>query len=226
MSKLRVLITGASIAGPMTAYWLARAGASVTIVERFPQLRIGGQNVDIRSHGVSVMRKIPGMEEAVKSKVMQFDGISIVDADDKPCISIKPTGNPYQQSIVSDYEILRGDLSQILFDLTKDNENIRYIFGEQVTSIQQEKDDGPVRVKFANGLPADNFDLIVGCDGASSRTRALGPGCGAREFVNSSNRWAAYFTMKKDILNGGKIGKVVAVLLLLGVVHQIQMSPF
>ena len=65
MSRLRVLVVGASIAGPTTAYWLAKAGASVTVIERFPKLREGGQNIDIRTAGVPVMRKIPGMEAAV-----------------------------------------------------------------------------------------------------------------------------------------------------------------
>jgi 2-polyprenyl-6-methoxyphenol hydroxylase-like FAD-dependent oxidoreductase len=42
MSKLKVLIVGASIAGPTAAYWFAKAGASVTVIERFPTLRTNG----------------------------------------------------------------------------------------------------------------------------------------------------------------------------------------
>jgi 2-polyprenyl-6-methoxyphenol hydroxylase-like FAD-dependent oxidoreductase len=61
MSNLRILVVGASIAGPSTAYWLAKAGAKVTVVERFASLRKGGQAVDIRTSGVAVMRKIEGM---------------------------------------------------------------------------------------------------------------------------------------------------------------------
>ena len=61
-SNLRVLVVGASIAGPTAAYWLAKSGAQVTVIERFPELRKGGQNVDIRTIGVEVMRRMPGME--------------------------------------------------------------------------------------------------------------------------------------------------------------------
>ena len=46
MSGLNVLVVGASIAGPMTAYWLAKAGANVTVIERFPELRTNGQAID------------------------------------------------------------------------------------------------------------------------------------------------------------------------------------
>ncbi len=207
MSKLQVLVVGASIAGPTTAYWFAKAGAIVTVIERFPKLRTNGQSIDIRTAGVTVMRKMPGMVAAVEAKKSQIEGISFVRDNGRPYGVIKPTGNPDQQSLVSEYEIFRGDLAQILFDLTKDNENIKYIFGEQVTSIRQnEQDDGPVTVEFANGLPAAQFDLVVACDGATSRTRAIGLGCGAQDYVTPINCWGAYFSIKGDLFKGSKMG--------------------
>jgi 2-polyprenyl-6-methoxyphenol hydroxylase-like FAD-dependent oxidoreductase len=45
---MRILISGASIAGPVLAYWLARGGFDITVVERAPALRkIGGHAVDL-----------------------------------------------------------------------------------------------------------------------------------------------------------------------------------
>jgi 2-polyprenyl-6-methoxyphenol hydroxylase-like FAD-dependent oxidoreductase len=43
MTGLKVLISGASIAGPALALWLHRSGADVTVVEWAPRLRAGGQ---------------------------------------------------------------------------------------------------------------------------------------------------------------------------------------
>ncbi|KAF9768212.1 hypothetical protein IL306_014507 [Fusarium sp. DS 682] len=158
MSGLKVLVSGASIAGPATAYWLAMAGAKVTVIERFPSLRTGGQAVDIRTAGVSVMRKMAGLEAAVRAKSTQEEGISFVREDGRPYGVIRPTGNPDQQSLVSEYEILRGDLSRILFDMTKDDKNINYIFDEQIVSIQEnEKIAGPITVTFANGTEASDI---------------------------------------------------------------------
>lgn len=37
-SSLRILVSGASVAGPVLAYWLTRHGFSVTVVERAPAL--------------------------------------------------------------------------------------------------------------------------------------------------------------------------------------------
>jgi 2-polyprenyl-6-methoxyphenol hydroxylase-like FAD-dependent oxidoreductase len=207
MSQLKVLIVGASIAGPTAAYWFAKAGAKVTIIERFPELRTNGQNIDIRISGVSVMRKMVGMEAAVNAKKLHIPGLCFVRDNGKPYGTIKASGNPDKQTLLSEYEIYRGDLAKILFNLTKDNGNVQYIFGEQVASIQQnEKGDGPATVKFANGLPTAEYDLVVACDGATSRTRAMGLGCGARDYVKPSNSWAAYFTIKTDLLKGSSFG--------------------
>jgi 2-polyprenyl-6-methoxyphenol hydroxylase-like FAD-dependent oxidoreductase len=56
------LITGASIAGLSSAFWLARAGWRVEVVERFDAFRTGGQNVEVggargrRTHGAHLPR--------------------------------------------------------------------------------------------------------------------------------------------------------------------------
>jgi 2-polyprenyl-6-methoxyphenol hydroxylase-like FAD-dependent oxidoreductase len=206
MSGMKVLIVGASIAGPATAYWLARAGAKVTIIERYGALRVGGQAIDIRTTGVSVMRKMPGMEAQVRERSVQEEGLSFVRDDGRPYGVIRSSGNPDQQSIISEYEIYRGNLSSILFGLTKDNKNIKYVFGEQIASVQ-ESDGGAVAVEFMNRLPPATYDLVVGCDGATSRTRAMGFNCGVRDDIISTNTWAAYFTIKQDLLSGSKVGQ-------------------
>ncbi|KIV93971.1 hypothetical protein PV10_05139 [Exophiala mesophila] len=208
MPDTNILVVGASIAGPMTAYWLAKAGANVTVIERFPELRGGGQSIDIRTTGVAVMRKIPGMEEAVRRKFTQLEGISLVRDNGQPYGTLKATGNPDQQSLVSEYEILRGDLSKILFDMTKDSDKIKYIFNEQIASMQQaESGDGPITVNFLNGFPTSTYDLVVACDGSTSRTRAMGLGCGLRDYVESTNSWAAFFSIDQDLAQGSKVGQ-------------------
>lgn len=208
MPDKTILVVGASIAGPMAAYWLAKTGAHVTVVERFPELRAGGQSIDIRTTGVSVMRKIPGMEDAVRSKFTLLEGISLVRDNGRPYGTLKATGNPDQQSLVSEYEILRGDLSKILFDMTKDSDKVKYIFDEQIASMRQaESGDGPITVEFINGSPTSTFDLVVACDGSTSRTRAMGLGCGLRDYVESTNSWAAFFSIDQDLAKGNKVGQ-------------------
>ncbi|WP_285585096.1 FAD-dependent monooxygenase [Actinoallomurus iriomotensis] len=64
MSGLRVLISGAGVAGPALAYRLARYGAGTTVVEAAPALRTSGFAVDFRgSTHMSVLSKMGVLEE-------------------------------------------------------------------------------------------------------------------------------------------------------------------
>lgn len=210
MSNLRVLIVGASIAGPMTAYWLARAGCTdITIIERFPSLRSGGQSVDIRTVGVTVMRKVPGMQEAVEAVRPPIDAFTWVDEKGKPYAQMKASGDPDAQTLISEFEIYRGDLSKIVCDYLKPYEKdgkVKFIFNEQVASITQPDSNGPVTVDFLNGTPAAEYDLVVAADGSTSRTRALAFSCGVRDHLRSMNLWIAWFTAPHDMLPPGDSG--------------------
>lgn len=206
MSNLRVLIVGASIAGPTAAYWFARAGATVTVIERFPHLRTNGQNVDIRTSGVTVMRRIPGLEATIRANLLKEDGITLVGSGGTLYGTIEASGNPDQQTLLSEYEIFRGKLSSILYDLTKHHQRVKYIFNEQITAIRQDEQGGSVKVDFVNETPSAEYDLIVGCDGASSRTRAIGLGCGVRDHMYPTGIWSVYFSIKQDLLSGSRTG--------------------
>ncbi|PVI04214.1 FAD/NAD(P)-binding domain-containing protein [Periconia macrospinosa] len=209
MAQASVLIVGASISGPMVAYWFARSGANITVIERFPKLRPGGQNVDIRTVGVTVMRKIPGMEEDVRSKTINLESIQLVRSNGKPIATMKTTGDPEQQSLVSEFEIFRDDLSQTLYDLTIAHENVKYVFGEQISALYHKEDHKGVTVEFKNGkLPTTEYDLVVACDGTNSKTRALGFNCGVSDHVVPINAWAAYFSVEKDYLAGKNLGQM------------------
>jgi 2-polyprenyl-6-methoxyphenol hydroxylase-like FAD-dependent oxidoreductase len=163
--------------------------------------------VDIRTAGVSVMRRMAGMEAQVRAHPALEEGISLVREDGRPYGTIGATGNADQQGLVSEFEIFRGDLSKVLVDLTKELGNVEYIFGEQIASIQQSEDkNGAVAVEFANGARVQEFDLVVACDGATSRTRAMAFQCGVRDHIIPSNIFAAYFSTSRDLLHGSKIG--------------------
>lgn len=80
MADLRVLVVGASIAGPMAAYWLAKAGAQVTVIERYPSLRKGGQVVDVRHSGVTIVRRVPKLEALLIKYAAPLQGMSSLQA--------------------------------------------------------------------------------------------------------------------------------------------------
>ncbi len=161
---MRVLVSGASIAGPVLAYWLTRHGFDVTVVERAPSLRKSG------GHAVDLFR--PAMEISEKMGVL-------------PRIEARATGNerltmhregraaPTEIDLTkiigaaSDrhVEIMRDDLSEIYYDAGRDD--VEYLFGDSIAGIDI---DG--EVTFEHG-PARRFEVVVGADGLHSNVRRL-----------------------------------------------------
>ena len=187
MSKQTVLISGAGIAGPVCAYFLSRAGIHTTIIERTPELRKAGQQIDIRGPGIQII-KYMGLEEAIRSKTTNEAGLAFVDSQGEICGEF-PVDKEGGASFTSEYEILRGELAQIFYDATK--EDTEYIFGDHVTAIQN--DDDKAHVTFASGTKRE-FDLVIGADGMGSKIRRL-EFPGIENPMKSLGQWTAYFTI-------------------------------
>lgn len=165
-SPLKILICGGGIAGPALAYWLARGGHRVVVVERFPALRATGAQVDLRGQGIDAIKRME-LLDVVRSRLVDEAGVSFVTAKGKTMATIMAnTSGRGRQSLTSEYEIMRGDLVRILFDATKDA--VAYVFGKTVERFEQ--DERQVIAHFSDGS-SDAFDLLVGADGQGSRIR-------------------------------------------------------
>ena len=140
----RILISGASVAGPALAWWLARHGFRPTVVERAPQLRGGGYAVDFRGAAhLSVLAKM-GILDRIRERQTHLSATTYVDADGRPVASMPPG------IFAGDVEILRGDLGRILYEATRDG--TEYLFGDSITGLRQDADG--VHVTFRPGRAA------------------------------------------------------------------------
>ena len=166
VSRTRVLVAGASIAGPALAHWLHRRGAEVTVVERAPGLRPGGQAVDARGVTREVIRRM-GLDAAVRAARTDTAGAHTVDADGN-VLETYSADDDGGDGYIAEIEILRGDLSQVLYDDTRDG--VEYLFGDRIAELTQDADG--VDVAFAGG-DRRRFDLVVGADGLHSSLRAM-----------------------------------------------------
>jgi len=164
---MRVLVSGASIAGPTLAYWLSRNDFNVTVVERSPALRkAGGHAVDLFKPAMDIAEKM-GVLAEVEAKATGTDVIEAYHEgrDRRYVIEIGRL-----MSAVSDrhVEIMRDDLSQILYDACRDHVDFR--FGESITQIAEVAEG--VDVAFERGS-SQRFDLVIGADGLHSNVRRL-----------------------------------------------------
>ncbi|KAJ4266517.1 hypothetical protein NW762_004504 [Fusarium torreyae] len=166
MSQLRILISGGGIAGPAAAFWLSRLGHSCTILERFPTLRTGGQQIDIRGQGIEAAKRM-GILEEIRKNAVDEDGLQWVDSEgnQKALLERNDSGKG-RQSFTSEFEIMRGDLCKIIYEATKGK--TQYRFGTSIESFENR--DDKVNVKFSQGAD-ESYDLLIVADGQGSRVR-------------------------------------------------------
>jgi 2-polyprenyl-6-methoxyphenol hydroxylase-like FAD-dependent oxidoreductase len=178
-----ILISGASVAGPATAYWLNRHGHTTTIIERASGLRGGGYAVDFRGNvHLGVLKKM-GVLDAIRARQTHMGDLSYVDADGRRTATMP--GAVFS----GDVEILRGDLAEVLYDATR--ERTEYLFGDEIVALDDHADG--VDVTFANGRPR-RFDLVIGADGIHSAVRRLTFG-EAPQFVHDLGLYVSIFTV-------------------------------
>ncbi len=190
MSKIRVLVTGASIAGPALAHWLHRRGAEVTVVERAPGLRPGGQAVDARGVAKEAIRRM-GLDAAVRAACTDTAGAYTVDADGNVLETFRAEDHD-GDGYISEIEILRGDFAQVLYDDTRDD--VEYVFGDRIAELTQDTDG--IDVTFASG-DRRRFELVIGADGLHSELRSMvfGP---REQFVRHLGLVLAFYTVPNE----------------------------
>jgi 2-polyprenyl-6-methoxyphenol hydroxylase-like FAD-dependent oxidoreductase len=191
--KKRVLISGASIAGPALAFWLSRYGFDVTVVERAPGLRPGGYAVDFRGTAMQVLERM-GLLNAVKEYETRSGSITMVDKDNR-LLARLPDG-----FTSGDLEILRGDLCRVLYEATQSD--AAYVFDDSILGMQEDVDG--VDVSFVSGTTR-RFDYVVGADGLHSNVRAIAFG-DESELTHPMGYYIAIYTVP-DFLNLGDAGR-------------------
>lgn len=179
MASLKVLIVGAGVGGPATAYWLSKIPqCTVTVVEISASLRNTGQQIDLRGQGI-VMMKMMGIQERVRAVLCHEPGTRLINSNGQSQAYLAAnTSGRGSQTVTSEYEIMRGDLTNILFEETTKKDNVTYIFDCSIQNLMQDEGavGGKVHVTFSNGKTED-FDIVIGADGVNSTTRKfmLGP---------------------------------------------------
>ncbi|TDD18880.1 FAD-dependent monooxygenase [Nonomuraea diastatica] len=162
MQNTGVLISGASVGGPALAHWLARYGFAVTVVEKAPALRLGGQAVDFKGEAhLTVLARMGVLDDVRRLQTGGADQL-IVDTNGRTLAVMPGTFSG------GDVEIARGDLSKLLYDRT--SADCEYVFGDSITSLTETP--AGVHVTFERAAPR-TFHLVAGADGIHSNVRRL-----------------------------------------------------
>jgi 2-polyprenyl-6-methoxyphenol hydroxylase-like FAD-dependent oxidoreductase len=166
---MHALISGAGIAGPTLAWFLANTGARVTVVEKSHSLLPHGQSIDIQGSALTLIKRMGLMDQLRRFNTTE-KGTQFIDPNGRPFAPF-PVKEGYSASFTSEFEILRGDLAAVLYESTKHHPNVNYLFDTTITKVLSNDDDA-VKVELSTGEVRE-FDLLVAADGQWSKVRKL-----------------------------------------------------
>src|SRR3954468_24298384 len=140
------LISGAGIAGSTAAYWLAKVGFEVTVVELAGEMRSSGSPVDVRGAAVEVAERM-GVMARIREADTDVRDMVVVNSRGR-VLSRVNMRNTWADA--GDVELSRGELATILRDAVPDE--VEFEFGNSVTALTQDADG--VTAEFASGPTA------------------------------------------------------------------------
>lgn len=162
---MRILISGAGVAGLCAGIDLARAGHTVEIVERANHLRVNGSPIDVRGDALETARSMGILDAVHEHRITMTEQTKFVD---RSGTAVAPLVTQEINDTSDDIEIPREDLMAILRQSLPEQVDLR--FEESITTLVDEGDR--VAVTFASGREA-TYDLVVGADGVHSAVRRL-----------------------------------------------------
>lgn len=179
------LIPGAGIAGCCLAWWLARDGYKVTLLEQAPEPRKGGYVIDFWGSGYDIAERM-GLVPVLRQQATHITSLRIVDDHNRKISGMdqkmfnRLAGGRYMS-------LQRSALAHTLYDSVA--ADVETLFGQ---SIRAMREDGS-GVAVTLGQDQRRFDLVFGADGLHSNVRHLvfGP---ESDFETYLGYYAAAFT--------------------------------
>ncbi|PRZ39680.1 2-polyprenyl-6-methoxyphenol hydroxylase-like FAD-dependent oxidoreductase [Antricoccus suffuscus] len=190
------LISGASVAGPVVAYWLRRAGWRVTIVERASHIRNGGYPIDVRGTAAEVTQRM-GVYDQIKDARLTRTVSQVIRPNGRKLIKVALNDIIAGVNTI-DVELARGELTQILYDVTVGD--VEYVFNDSIASIVEVTEG--VHVTFVNADP-QTFDVVIGADGIHSTTRRLAFG-DESQYIHHLGPCVAIYNLSNSAIEPGK----------------------
>lgn len=185
-----VVVSGASMAGLSAAYWFARLGHRVTVVERADGLRPGGAPIDVRGRALGTAERMGILPTIAEQKVAIVDPMPVLDGMGTQVATLDLRW--FANESDDDIEITRDRLNQILLGAIP--EGVEFRFRTSIASIA----DGArgVDVVCSDGSKS-RYDLAVGADGLHSNVRklAFGP---EKDFVRHFGYYVSLVDLPRD----------------------------
>ncbi len=157
---MRVLIIGCGPSGLLLAILLAEHH-EVLMVEKEATVESFDPNksytIDITGKGMLALNSVSGLLDTFREKLLAFRGIRVLFRKDEPFDDVLGPGVTGS----------RGEICALLLEEAKKSKRVSILFSTTADVVDAEA--GIVRINSSGS--EESFDLVVGADGAGSRTR-------------------------------------------------------
>jgi 2-polyprenyl-6-methoxyphenol hydroxylase-like FAD-dependent oxidoreductase len=162
---MRILVSGAGVAGLSAGINLSAIGHDVTVLERANHLRTNGSPIDIRGDAIGVAAQMGVLDQIRAHLVDMSERVQFVNSLGEVVAEL-----PYAEigDSPDDLEIPREDLTNILRAALPSSAPV--IFGDSIEHLDDAGDGVDVVFRSAR---REHYDLVVGADGMHSITRRL-----------------------------------------------------
>ena len=165
-----IAIIGAGLVGSLLSLYLARRGYKISVFERREDLRKSlsdagrSINLALSTRGFRALEEV-GLAEETRRMAIPMNGRTIHDLAGN--LTFQPYGRPGQYI----NSISRGDLNRMLIDQAA-KKNVRFYFQHRCMKVNLDETAVTFRTP-AKKSSTENFDLVIGADGAFSAVRSV-----------------------------------------------------
>jgi salicylate hydroxylase len=168
MKISRISIVGGGIGGLTAALALQHFGYRIAVFEQAQQLREIGAGVIITPNAMHALHFL-GIGERVGKEAGPTEANLIRHFHTGEIIKVK-ANRDYTERFGAEYhQVHRGDLHAALADSVLRNDPDCVLLGHRFESLTQNSEE--VIARFSNGI-AIASDVLIGCDGGTSKVRA------------------------------------------------------
>jgi len=195
IAQLDAVIVGAGIGGMTTALLLARAGASVTLLERVTESTAAGAGILVQPNGLAVLSGL-GLAAALECEGHPMTRVTVRGTGRTPLVELAV---PYFGAGLDHVLAVRLDLlHSILRQAVADDPVIDCRLGATVKSATA---SGTVELAWQDRVSSIEADLVVGADGLRSTVRDAGS-FGARERAGGTRSVRGLVARHRDDVEG------------------------
>ncbi len=166
--QLDVVVVGAGVGGMAAALLLARAGASVSLLERTPNPAGAGAGILLQPNGLAVLTGL-GLADELEKAGHRIEASTVHGAGRRPVATLAvPDFGPGLDHVLA---VRRGLLHEVLLAAVADAPAIDC---RLAATAHAAGTDGSVDLEWLGRHSTIHADLVVGADGIGSTVRAGG----------------------------------------------------